>query len=48
MQELSKLIKSLAESMANAVANMPSPIVTVEDINLGQKRVSVAENNSTL
>ena len=38
----------LAESMANAVANMPSPIVTVEDINLGQKRVSVAENNSTL
>ena len=38
----------LAESMANAVANIPSPIVTVEDINLGQKRVSVAENNSTL
>ena len=38
----------LAESMANAVANMPAPIVTVEDINLGQKRVSVAENNSTL
>ena len=38
----------LADSMANAVANMPAPIVTVEDINLGQKRVSVAENNSTL
>lgn len=38
----------LAESMANAVSNIPSPIVTVEDINLGQKRVSVAENNSTL
>lgn len=38
----------MVEQMSDAIENMPAPVVSVEDINDGQRRVNVIENIDTL
>ena len=38
----------MVEQMADSIENMPAPVVSVEDINDGQRRVEVIENIDTL
>ena len=37
----------MVEQMADTIENMPAPVVSVEDINDGQRRVEVIENIDT-
>jgi hypothetical protein len=41
-------LSQLADIVIDAVSSLPPPVVTVEDINAGQERVSVAESNALL
>jgi hypothetical protein len=39
-------MESSFNSLANAILNAPAPVVTVEDINIGQRLVQVTQSRA--